>query len=74
MPKPGPVRNVSDELIIRHALIELVAAVENMRVPQNAAEAAIQVSITIGPALERARYALKTSPQTLPQKREADHA
>lgn len=33
----------------------LVDAVANMRVPQNTAEAALQVSVTIGPAFERAR-------------------
>lgn len=40
------------------ALERLVTAVANMRVPQNQAEAALQVTVTIGPALTEAQAVL----------------
>lgn len=45
---------------MREALELLTRAVENMRVPQNIAEAAWQVEITIGPAVKAARAALQS--------------
>jgi FtsZ-binding cell division protein ZapB len=44
---------------LRAALAGLVAAVEHMRVPQTTEDAALQVSVTIGPALLRAREAMR---------------
>jgi hypothetical protein len=46
---------------LRKTLETLTVAVENMRVPQNVAEAAMQVELTIGPAVKAARSALSSS-------------
>lgn len=43
---------------MRVTLETLTSAVENMRIPQNVAEAAIQVELTLGPAVKAARAAL----------------
>jgi Lar family restriction alleviation protein len=43
---------------VEGALRKLVTAVENMRVPQNIGEAAIQIEFTIGPAVKFARDTL----------------
>lgn len=44
---------------LREALGSLVAVVGNMRVPQTPEEAGVQIMLTIGPSLERARQALE---------------
>lgn len=43
---------------LRKALRSLCDAVGNMRVPQTIADAGLQLTVTIGPALEHARRAL----------------
>ena len=47
---------------LEKALTQLVDVVGNMRVPQNLAEAAVQVTLTIGPSLTNARQALGETP------------
>lgn len=54
-PSPAPAGEVER---LREALTVLTNAVANMRVPQTVEDVALQVTITIGPALEAARAAL----------------
>lgn len=51
----------SEAASYRKALEELVAAVSNMKVPQTAEEAGLQIMVTIGPALDRARSVISSS-------------
>ncbi len=54
--RPAPAADGRVEM--REALRGLVDAVSNMRVPQTVADVGLQVFVTLGPALDRARSAL----------------
>jgi len=50
---------------VRGALQSLTDAVAHMRVPQTLADAALQVTVTIGPALKHAQEILADTPPTI---------
>ena len=57
-PSPAVQELAIENGALRKALEGLTSAVGAMRVPQTLADAALQINVTIGPALKRARAAL----------------